>query len=1048
MNSHETGPGAAAGTPLGPVISTHRAPSGPESPAFERLAQRLVRIAVALLFVGAGSILAGIAWYEVQTSALQARLLSGYAAKLTYQLRPGASSELVFPAPAPLDRRRGYSRLPQFSARLESRGFQISQQVRMSPQLTHLARWGITPPYPEPASAGLSIRGRSGMVVYDQAHRDWMFAEFDEIPPLVSEALAFMENREILNPPDPRSNPAIEWSRMAKAALVYAAGRLGLPFPPEGGSTLATQLEKYRHSPGGRTTSPADKLRQIAAASFKVYRDGPETRDARRRIMVDYLNTMPLAAFPGYGEVHGLGEGLYVWYGLRPSEIAGALRAGDVSPSKAHAFKHALALLAAVRAPSAYLLHSRGMLEKRVDAYTRLLAQEGILDPDLAEAVLHTPLSFAERPPVVPPPSFRDRKAVTAIRAELLSLLGVESFYELDRLHLAVDASIDHALQAAVIETFDRLADPEFVKQHDLRQKYLLRGSDPSQVLYSFLLFERTPDGNLVRVQADNLDQPFDINGGMKMELGSTAKLRSLAHYLELVALLHGEMAGLDERARAQRTAPVDPITQWAAQTLRREPGLDLTAFLERALDRRYSASPGEAFFTGGGRHSFGNFDRDDNHRIMSLREALQKSTNLVFIRLMRDLVHFHRARLPYDADAVLNDTADPTRQEMLKTVGENEADVALRRAYERYRGREAAAIVAQLLGKKADSLRHLAILYFAWGREGASCSVELAPLCGPRSEDGLAAWLRQLGHTVSEPEVRRLMKAYQNPRLNISDYGYLLSKHPLDVWCAGELVHDRDLSSDELRERSREAREISSRWLFKTRNRRAQDLRLRIQTERDAFARMTPYWRRLGFPFERLVPTYATAIGNSGDRPVALAELMGIILNDGLRRPMLRLTRLHFAAQTPYETVFEPHSAERRVMEPEVARALRSALAGVVEQGTARRIHRAFVGPDGAPVTVGGKTGSGDNRFQSFNRWGGVTSSRAVNRTATFVFYIGERYFGVLTAHVPGRQAAQYEFTSALPVSVLKLLGPEINARLRDSATAPVQSAIRSNAS
>ena len=71
-------------------------------------------------------------------------------------------------------------------------------------------------------------------------------------------------------------------------------------------------------------------------------------------------------------------------------------------------------------------------------------------------------------------------------------------------------------------------------------------------------------------------------------------------------------------------------------------------------MERTYSASPQEAFFTGGGLHAFNNFDSKDNGRTMSIREATWRSTNLVFIRLMRDLVRFHQARLPYDADAVL----------------------------------------------------------------------------------------------------------------------------------------------------------------------------------------------------------------------------------------------------------------------------------------------------------------------------------------------------------------------------------------------------------
>jgi membrane peptidoglycan carboxypeptidase len=214
----------------------------------------------------------------------------------------------------------------------------------------------------------------------------------------------------------------------------------------------------------------------------------------------------------------------------------------------------------------------------------------------------------------------------------------------------------------------------------------------------------------------------------------------------------------------------------------------------------------------------------------------------------------------------------------------------------------------------------------------------------------------------------------------------------------------------------------------------------LRIRFEKDAFGRMVPYWQRLGFPFKTMVPSYATAIGSSSDRPVALAELVGVLVNDGIRRPAISLTQTHFARGTPYETVFDhvPEKGER-VLAPEVARAVRKAMAGVVEQGTARRLNGVFRSPDGKVITVGGKTGSGDNRFETFNRYGGVTASRATNRTAAFIFYIGDRYFGVVTAYVHGREAGNYHFTSALPVTLLKLLAPTIMANF-DKATAEKQ--------
>jgi hypothetical protein len=117
--------------------------------------------------------------------------------------------------------------------------------------------------------------------------------------------------------------------------------------------------------------------------------------------------------------------------------------------------------------------------------------------------------------------------------------------------------------------------------------------------------------------------------------------------------------------------------------------------------------------------------------------------------------------------------------------------------------------------------------------------------------------------------------------------------------------------------------------------------------------------------------------------------------------------------------------------MDPAVARALRKALASVVENGTARRLAGVINTAAGEPVTVGGKTGTGDNRFDTVGRSGGVRSSRAVNRTATFTFYIGDRHFGVLTAFVPGKEASRFRYKSALPVTLLKLLGPTISARI-----------------
>jgi membrane peptidoglycan carboxypeptidase len=171
--------------------------------------------------------------------------------------------------------------------------------------------------------------------------------------------------------------------------------RLELPIKLEGGSTLATQMEKYRHSPGGQTDTALSKLRQILSASLKVYRTGFETGETRRRIILEYLNTMPLSAASGFGEVHGLGAGLSAWYGLSLKDICRQLSATANDAAKARALRYVLSLLAAVRAPTYYLRHDRSALQERSDYFVRYLAKSGVIGDEFAGMLLQTPLEFA-----------------------------------------------------------------------------------------------------------------------------------------------------------------------------------------------------------------------------------------------------------------------------------------------------------------------------------------------------------------------------------------------------------------------------------------------------------------------------------------------------------------------------------------------------------------------------------------------------------------------------------------------------------------------------
>jgi hypothetical protein len=167
----------------------------------------------------------------------------------------------------------------------------------------------------------------------------------------------------------------------------------------------------------------------------------------------------------------------------------------------------------------------------------------------------------------------------------------------------------------------------------------------------------------------------------------------------------------------------------------------------------------------------------------------------------------------------------------------------------------------------------------------------------------------------------------------------------------------------------------------------------------------------------------------------------MGIVLNDGVRMPAVLIERLHFGADTPFETMVEraPIQGEK-MFSPELAGAVRGVLTDVVETGTASRLARAMVEEDGAELSIGGKTGTGDHRHITFSSPGVVKESRAVNRSATFVFFIGDRFFGTMTAFVPGADAADYTFTSALSTQIMKHLLPILKPLIDRARPLPEQ--------
>jgi membrane peptidoglycan carboxypeptidase len=654
----------------------------------------------------------------------------------------------------------------------------------------------------------------------------------------------------------------------------------------------------------------------------------------------------------------------------------------------------------------------------RVDAYIRLFAEAGLISSRLRDAGLNVHLNICDRVSEARPTGFADRKAADSVRGGLLHLLGVGSTYDLDRLDLTARTTLDREANAASTNALKRLSEPSYATAAGITGEHLLSASSLDSVIYSFTLYERSQAANLLRIQVDNLDQPLNVNQGTKLELGSTAKLRTLGTYLETIAELHEKYSAARERPAILN--PQDRLSRWAIDYLASATDRSLGAMLEAAMNRTYSASPGEQFFTGGGVHQFANFDSKDNGRVMTVRRAFQRSVNLVFIRLMRDLVNYQMFRKPGVQPQILQDENNPVRRQYLSRFADWEGKEFLRRFYQKYADRPNNAL-EMLVSTIQSTPRRLAVIYRS-ARPEASLDEFTAFLTSHPS-----------ARNLRPNALENLYRIYGPEQFNLNDRGYLARVHPLELWLL-EYLHRRPAASlAEVLADSAPKRQDVYRWLFQAGRKHAQDLRIRTLLEIDAFEEIHRGWRRLGYPFPKLVPSYATSIGSSGDNPAALAELVGIILNDGIRYPVTQIRELQFAQGTPFETVMAQRpKAAQRVLHSLIANTLKKELVGVVENGTARRGLRSVVLNDGRAVPVGGKTGTGDNRARIHGA--SRAASKAISRTAAFVFFIGDRFFGTVVAYVPGTEAASYHFTSALPIQVFKQLVPGIRPLLESN--------------
>src|SRR5262249_18058622 len=104
----------------------------------------------------------------------------------------------------------------------------------------------------------------------------------------------------------------------------------------------------------------------------------------------------------------------------------------------------------------------------------------------------------------------------------------------------------------------------------------------------------------------------------------------------------------------------------------------------------------------------FTNFERWEGERIMTVRMAFEHSVNLVFIRMMRDIVRFEMFNANPAMGDLFEDRYAPGRREYLERFADQEGSAYMTAFWQRYRGKPEDQRVATMLGRIRPTTNHL----------------------------------------------------------------------------------------------------------------------------------------------------------------------------------------------------------------------------------------------------------------------------------------------------------------------------------------------------
>ncbi|TXD37859.1 hypothetical protein FRC98_09280 [Lujinxingia vulgaris] len=891
-----------------------------------------------------------VVWQEVRTSALQSAMGVSLARQAVpvYRVQAGATPPSIEAPDGPWDRARGYANHREMVAHLQERGFEVVAAAHAPTSAPGGAFSDqIYPIFALEPQAGLTLTDRAGRTL-----ERWSYPEvvWKTPPRLAMDAARLLENRALSERAHPYTNPAVDWTRLGVATVSQVRARLGSDAPAIGGSTLAVQMEKFRHSPDGRTSGTREKARQTLTAWLRTYHQGRAADAWAEQIVVDWLNSVPLGHRPGYGPVQGVFEGMWAWFGRPPEEVAQGLNRQRSDAQRAQLEREMLALIIAQQRPARYLPGGLDALERRVDALVNTLVDEGKVTREWGHVIASRSLSVKKAP------SKRPVKGgggyLSALAARQWGALSGEERAVMRQRDAQVTTTYDAALQEAL-------------------RREIEAAQPPART--SVAIFARSAGRLEPRAIVDTEPRVVDLSTEGRVDLGSTSKLRVLVSYLSAVETI------FEERAAGSPVAS-DPLSQFVTRELTADPVLPLDELLERALQRPVSADPDEVFYTGGGPHEFQNVNPEHDTRYFNVASAFVASANLPFVRLLREVVAFHAHRI-YGApiEAVVAGE-HPRFDELFERHLKMSAERLVRDAYFRHHHSDVSMMARQALA----------------GLEPTD--VRCARL---RRAIGSAATL-DASHPCADASLATDAPADVEPWDD---------QDPLELAAIAALVENPEASLTEVMLATANIRSDARDWVAA--HTTAIDTRRGVHyaVEEEVFGVLQKEWARAGYPFERLTPSLATALGSSGDRPASLALLVAAVRAGGLVPRLDSVEGVRLFEGTPYETWLRPAPTPPvRAFGPEVARAVEKLLLRVAERGTGHATDAPWqIGQ--TTWEVGGKTGTSDHVLLIRDRDGRVMERRPVARSGAWVFFAGPCLVGTVVMFEQGEDAATHHF-------------------------------------